>query len=717
MKKLVCLFLILSITLSCRCDRKGINKVSIEPLSRGRQALNISYDEASCRPALKPYSIKQDLSNILNTALLPELNTLDRYALSKNIFFIKKPDMIFEQPFNLYEKNGEDGIPNFITSDSVLHVYHLMNDYVIKAIEKERLVGELKTFTEIAFRKSIEIYREIDEASAKKAALKNIAYFGIAMRLQNSDLPGGIPMEANRIIDNDVKKVKSRWSSGTSEIFPYYTDYKGYIAKGHYYRETEFRNYLLTMMWYGSAPIFFELYDASTCTYQRLDEQVAMTVIMASSILEDETLRKLWDDIYNVSAMYAGKAEDITIYDLYDIIKVVYGERIDFNKIWDEGRIRMVYELAKQRYNLHAGETIAGRINRSNSDYKAQTRFALMGYMYNLDTHLYDNLLAVRGPQDGEKIEFSRGLNIPAAFGSDKAQSILVGQADEIRDWAGYNEALNRLKAILGGANGDNPNEYSINNSLFWVLKGYAVPSETGYPSFMLNENWESKKMLTYVSAVSDTRHPTSITAKKGEVEDKDVKDIVPSDMPGYVEPDLKLYSRLEYMGKYIKGFLSQSDFTDSSVYSCIDNFIDLISFLKGISIKELENKHLTMEEESRLRRYARELKTITLSAVEGKDNTKDWDMVPKVDRNMAVVTDIYQNENQILQSAVGSPDYIYVVVPYNDKLYLTRGSVYTYYEFINPVSRKLDDSDWQSIVKDNKEIEQQEWIQEIRSN
>ncbi|HBM75257.1 MAG TPA: hypothetical protein DD429_06845, partial [Clostridiaceae bacterium] len=66
------------------------------------------------------------------------------------------------------------------------------------------------------------------------------------------------------------------------------------------------------------------------------------------------------------------------------------------------------------------------------------------------------------------------------------------------------------------------------------------------------------------------------------------------------------------------------------------------------------------------------------------------------------------------LQMAIGYPDYIYVVIPYMDKLYITRGSVYSYYEFTEPVSRKLDDKDWQNSVKEDK-IEQPMWIKKVR--
>lgn len=717
MKRLLCMLIVVAVSFQCSCSKKGINKVSITPLKGEWQDSYIPWSEQDYKSVLKPYNIKPDLSNVYNASILPQEDIVDKYVLFRRSFIIKKPKEIFEQPFNVYEKNAEDKIPNFITADSILHIYHLMCDYVMRGIERERMVDELKSFTEKSFNRSIEIYNGIKEPNAKKAALKNVAYFGIAMRLLEFDLPGGIPLEANRIIDNDTKRVKSRWMSGTSEIFPYTIDYKKYIARGHYSRESDFRNYFLTMMWYGSTPFLFEIYDSKNGDFQRMDEQILMAVIMTSQTLGDESLRKLWDDIYRASSFYLGKAQDITMYDLSDIIKNTYGEKIDFNKICDEEKIKVVYKQAKDRYYMHSKECIGGRISRLREDSDAQAQFRLMGQIYNLDNDIYNNLTEVNDPDTGKARLLPKGLDIPSSFGNKTAYEVLTQQMSEDKLWMKYPENIERLRAVLSEKSSDNPSGYSLNNSLFWILKGYNMPYGKGYPSYMANNYWDDKKLLTYIGAVSDTRHPTYLTAKQGGKKDEEKIAAVEHEMPGYVEPEINLYNRLEYMSKHIREFLTVNDFYNSSMYSLLDNFTDTVSFLKDISLKELDNKPLTDEEELRLKTYAKELKDLTLNAVEGKGSTKNWDGIAKVDRNMACVSDAYMYENQVLQTAVGAPDYIYVVVPYKDKLYITRGSVYSYYEFIQPVSKKLEDSEWQNMIKDGKEIEQQDWVKRIRAD
>lgn len=697
------------------CSRKGISRITIDPYTKDKEQTNLQWKESNYKATLEPYTVKPDLTDISNLSILDVFSNLEKSFLSNDLFLIKEADEHFEQPFDLYEKNNEEGIPNLITSDSLLHSYHLMIDNIVESIEKERLVDEVKEFTKRSFDRSLEIYNGIKNTNMKHAALKNVAYFGIAMRLLELDLPGGIPMEANRIIDNDVKKVKTRWNSGSSEIFPYYIDYQRYIVKGHYSRETDFRNYYLVMMWYGNTPMYFEMYNSKNDSYKRMDDQIAMSVIMSVQTTGDPELRRLWEDIYGVTTMVSGKMDDVNLYDMSDIIRVIYGEKIDLGKVWDAEQISQVYELAKQRYNLHSTETIGSRISFSNKDKKRQTQFRLMGNMYSIDSDIYSNLTVVDALLTGESRTMPKGLDIPSAFGSSEAYSILRDDMEEDTQWSGYTDVMNRLQTVLAGAKGDNPADYSMTNSIFWVLKSLIQHRTEGYPSFMTGDNWRKRELISFAGTVSDTRHLSSMTAKSGQTDEIQTSSSTAVDIPGYVEPYVEVYERFEYMAQNIKAYLTNNGFSNNNDISSLDAFSDAAKFLKDISIKELEDKPFTEEEEKRLRDFSMELKSLTLNSVNGKENTKQWEMVPEVDRNMASVTDAYIYDDQVLQTYIGSPDYIYAIVPYQGKLYITRGCAYTYYESVEPISKKLDDTKWQRMIKDQKQMELQDWIKDIR--
>jgi len=57
------------------------------------------------------------------------------------------------------------------------------------------------------------------------------------------------------------------------------------------------------------------------------------------------------------------------------------------------------------------------------------------------------------------------------------------------------------------------------------------------------------------------------------------------------------------------------------------------------------------------------------------------------------LVSDVATYQNSYLSLGTGYFDYIYVVVPIDGKLYLSRGSVYSYYEFVSDT--RLTDEEW----------------------
>lgn len=688
------------------CSREGISKVTIDSLEMEETGQVEEWKETNFKAVLKSYNVKQDLSNITNISKVGSISASEKDILYHDLFMIKKPDKIFEQPFNLYEKNASEGIPNFITCDSILHVYSLVYDYVIRNIERERLIDELKGFTKGSFKKSLDIYYGVNENDIKKAALKNIAYFGIAMKLLGIDLPGGIPIEANRIIDNDVKKVRSRWGSGSSEIFPYSLDYRKYVAQGHYSKDSEFTNYFLAMMWYGNTPILFDEFDSNNKNCKRMDEMIAMSILMASQTLSDENLRKQWNDLYKVTTSYFGKAGDISIYDLSGIITNVYGDKIDFNKVWNPAKMRKIYELARRCYISHTDKTLGGNISTSNRKTALQVQFRLMGQMHSIDGDIYTNLNG-GSTSMAEKVSLlPKGLSVLSILGNDKAYRIFKEELGRENKNMKYSESMDTMRKII--SENRDPSAYSFNDSIMWILRGCIKLPDSGYPSFMLNSQYGIKQIITSSGIISDIRHLSAPNTKWGVSKPAGLMN--ESEIPGYVEPDVNLYSRLKYTSESLKTFLSANNFTNMDAYNCLDNFSDCVSFLKDISVKELSNAAFTKDEDKRIRSYADELKSLTLSAADSKTNSKQWETVSKTDRNMACVTDAYTNEVKVLQTVIGSPYYIYAVISYRGKLYLTRGSVYTYNEIVSSVSRKLKDSEWQSMVANGKEPEKPDW-------
>ena len=78
---------------------------------------------------------------------------------------------------------------------------------------------------------------------------------------------------------------------------------------------------------------------------------------------------------------------------------------------------------------------------------------------------------------------------------------------------------------------------------------------------------------------------------------------------------------------------------------------------------------------------------------------TEEWITDPP--ESVALVADVASNANAkvVLEEAIGLVDHIYVIANGPHGLHLTRGGVYSYYEFIQPIDQRLTDDAWREHV------------------
>jgi hypothetical protein len=82
-------------------------------------------------------------------------------------------------------------------------------------------------------------------------------------------------------------------------------------------------------------------------------------------------------------------------------------------------------------------------------------------------------------------------------------------------------------------------------------------------------------------------------------------------------------------------------------------------------------------------------------------------------DNKMPVVADVFTdlNSKMVLEEAVGRPMQLYMVCPVDGEPTVCIGAVYSYYEFKQPIDKRLTDEEWRELIKQNKQPEQAEWV------
>jgi hypothetical protein len=235
-----------------------------------------------------------------------------------------------------------------------------------------------------------------------------------------------------------------------------------------------------------------------------------------------------------------------------------------------------------------------------------------------------------------------------------------------------------------------------------WTLSSFTRSFGKGYPYFMTNQAWEDKSLNTALGSWSELRHDTILYGKQSGAEcgGEEAPKLL-----GYVEPSIEVYERLLWLTRYSRESLDQRGMLSDELRDSVQRFEDLLNFLINCSIKELRNEELSQDEYNQILTYGGLLEYLTSSLSTDGDITNWYEITSEADKNMALIADFHTvAPNGYMEAGVGPAQEIYVVVPIGGKLVLTRGAVFSYYEFLNTSGSRLTDKQWQALIKENKQ-------------
>jgi hypothetical protein len=662
-----------------------------------RKAIAVSYEEIKINPNVKSYNVESDLTNIANLSEFGSFTNEQKALLSQNGFVVCPTSE--EQLFYIYENNEYKKIPSFITTDSVLQVYHIFYDYSLRTLENEKLLPQLEELTDSMLNKSILLYNNLTDENIKGIELKNIAYFAVAEELLGKELPDNIPDAAKKLAKQELELIKAESGFNPSVIFGFDMDYSQYTPRGHYTRSDDLKRYFKTMMWYGQAP--FPLY---TQTGERnIDQTIQALLVTYSLFIKNEGLSdyERWENIYDPTVFYVGSSDDLTVYQYRDLLVKAYGTKPDLNKLKDQDKLDLLYKEADK----FPEPAIQAKYTSVNTPVGKQFRF--MGQRFIPDSEVIQEFI------EPIKRPIPSGLDVMAVLGSSRAYKLQTEKYKVQDKLPTYPQIYQKYKKKFDELSLDKW-QSNMYYGWLWVLRDIIKPVDKGYPSFMQNDAWADKSLSTALGSWAELRHDSILYGKQSGAECGGGEE--PPQIKGYVEPNVETYNRLLWLTKYSRENLSSRDMLTDSMKNKLQTFENLLQFLINCSVKELNNEELTSDEYYQLLVYGGMLEYLTSSFA--GDGMRWFEITSDTDKNMAVIADIHTiapneySNGGYYEVGVGPAYEIYVVVPIAGKLYLTRGAVFSYYEFdFSADGKRLTDEEWQKMLKNNKQPAQPDWM------
>lgn len=655
-----------------------------------------------------------------------EISNVDRFhipdsakALLEKNFFVVCPANHW-QPFFVYEDNAYHQIPNFITVDSVLHLYHLFFNFALRRLEEEKFLPLLKTFTRSLLSQTIRTYEGLQGGELKEAALRNVAYVGVASHLLG--LKGELPSQAQPMVSRELNLIKERSGLVEGAIFPYAIDYTQFVPRGHYTRKESLRQYFMTMTWYGLIP-FSPAYRDSGGKL-KISSRVALQAMLIVNDIYSAGLINTWNRLFTPINYFVGFSDDLTLKEVRSLMESVYGRRYNLSDLPNPSNLRLFIDkfikLREPKVRPKLAH-LAGRLPNLPDPESSQLR--VMGQRYTPDSEILQEL------SHPEKRPIPCGLDVMSVMGSDRACQIIDegykvhGLSERFANlqWEGY---IRRRGELAERFSRLRDSEWTSNLywSWLWVLRSLIEPVDDRCPSFMKTVAWKDKSLQTALASWAQLRHDTILYVKQSLVgaEGGDGSEEV---IKGYVEPNVEAWRRLLNLVRQTKDLLRSKELFVKAISEKIDGFESIVSFLLKCSEKELRGEPLNRDEYLRIQFIGGEMDFLALYILSDGKATYWMEIVHPSDRNMACIADVHTADIRIegfghvcLEEAVGHAHEIFVIVPIEGKLTLTRGAVFSFYEFLWPASDRLNDERWQEMLSKEEHPPQPEWTKSFVS-
>ncbi len=628
----------------------------------------------SVRPTIPAITVAPDFSNVANFSRF-QFTENEFHFLRSNHFVVSprrtREGTGYREMYDIYNEARELGIPILVTTDAMLHTFHLVFDRVLKTCEERHFYGLLGSMLSELYAETLAQQIAATDTLARWALWRNLEYLNVARSLFDTTF---VPQTTIGLCQQELDLIAQHAPFTSSPIFEYAEDYTQYIVRGHYTQSDSLRRYFNTMMWLGRM------------TYDRLNRGYTLGAILLTQALlraqiDVHPVLDDWHDIYQTTVFFVGKSDDLGPDQYAQIAYQVYGGSFLGSSPND---------LAK-RDLLAQFQQLAQDLPGPKIEYPGQPPgFRLMGQRFIPDSYVLDELVFDKLP---DPRFMPTGLDVMAVLGSARALELLQ-QTPDWTSFPSYPAKLNALRQEFAAYSAATWAQNVYWNWLYCLMPLLYAKGE-GYPSWMQTLAWLDKDLLAALGSWAELRHDTILYAKQSGTETSMKPDAVGKQ--GYVEPNPHLYARLASLALFLQTGLQHRNLLFTEFETSLGRLHDVLIKLHEISQKELANRPLSPEDYETILNIGKTLEQIVEFA--------QWPTGgPRPDNKdaMPVIADVHTDANTctVLEEGVGYPYCVYAICSVEGQLVLTRGAGFSYHEFVWPSTDRLTDEAWQQMLQ-----------------
>ncbi len=538
------------------------------------------------------------------------LTNYEKSLLNKNGFMVSErlSKGSFGDAFlDIYHKD----LPVFISTDAILHAFHVSYDRILKDMELAVLIDKLSTLLEQLHSQMPQLENKYSSHPDIKLMLHDVdVYLTVARKLLDKNITPYYTDNANKVnhlynraIEADGFNTDTLFANACVRV-----DWSQFKPRGHYIDETnpQLENYFRTMMWLGRIEIYLIPPRANLdlpCLEQNFEDAKRQTIdsYLITELFDLSNSRQLYNDFETIIKFFVGDQDNVTLDHLYYLKGKIQLENasdlLDSLKL-----VEFQDTLMNQSF---ANQLILSQILISNDAFapdsiKPASAFMMFGQRFVIDSYVTGSVVYDRIKYNNDKVcrLFPSTLDPMFALGNDAAGQLLKSELDQYH----YSSNLEALRYLINSYGTEFWNNTIYNLWLNSIRELNPPKDRSSLPQFMQTAAFWQEKLNTQLSSWAQLRHDNLLYAKQSYTGGVPICSFPHS----YVEPFPEFYQTLKHFAELAKikfqNLPFSVDYLKTNIIHYLDNFEPIMDTLSNIAHKILSNETFTTDENEFLR-------------------------------------------------------------------------------------------------------------------
>lgn len=550
--------------------------------------LNLSYENARYFDSIK---FKYDLTSFEET-LIANHGFMVSERLSK---------ISFGQAFlDIFHKD----LPVYVSTDAILHAFHVSYDRILTDVELGILIPKLKTLLNTLHSNQNQLANIYSSYPEMEKSLKDVdVYLTVPLILLEENV---IPYYSSNqpVITNILSKIELEqpdleylFSDNCKKI-----DWSQFKPRGHYTNAffPQLAKYFQAMMWLGRTELYLSspssIIPPIGCepqSFQDIQRQIIDAVLL-NELVTITNSWPLYEEIEDIISFFVGEQDNVTIEHI-SFLKDAVNLMSALNLLDSLKVIEFQDTLSNQSF---AAQLILSQILYSNpmspDSIKPASAFLLFGQRFVIDSYVTASVVFDRIKYLGQNIcrLFPSTLDVLFAMGNNASAQLLQNELNEYH----YSTNLAALRYLIDAYDDTFWNSSLYNIWLSSLKELNTIEDRTSLPDFMQTAAFWQKQMNTQLTSWTELRHDNLLYAKQSYT-----GGTICSYPYGYVEPFPEFYQNLKTFSTIAINKFQTLNFPDPiykwKIIAYFNHFYAVSDTLQSICIKELQGVQLSQEE------------------------------------------------------------------------------------------------------------------------